>query len=122
LQKDINYIIIKQWISYDYQQVLFAHTRRIRESKVVVSRPTAETEKTTKITMVKTTSNDQDRNSLCVVRKKDRSPSRSPSRTTVVYKKEVRSPSRSPNRTTVVYKKKVRSPSRSPNRTTVVYA
>ena len=102
----MNYIIIKQWISYDYQQVLFAHTRRIREGKVVVSRPTTETVTTTKITTL--TTNDQDRNNLCVVVKKDRSPSRSPSRRTVVYK-EVRSPSRSPNRATVVYKKKVRT-------------
>lgn len=102
LRKDTNYIIIKQWISYDYQQVLFTHTRRIREGRVVVSRPTTETVTTTKITTV--TTNDQDRNNLCVVVKKGRSPSRSPSRTTVVYK-EVRSPSRSPNRATVVYKK-----------------
>ena len=84
----MNYIIIKQWISYDYQQVLFAHTRRIREGKVVVSRPTTETVTTTKITTL--TTNDQDRNNLCVVVKKDRSPSRSPSRRTVVYKKKVR--------------------------------
>jgi hypothetical protein len=111
LQKDTNYIIIKQWISYDYQQVLFAHTRRIREGRVVVTQPTTETMTTTKITTL--TTNDRDRKNLCVVVKKDRSPSRSPSkspsRTTVVYRKDVRSPSRSPNRTTVVYKKKVRT-------------
>lgn len=97
MQKDTNYIIIKQCISYDYQEALFAHTRRIRES----TRPTTDTVTTTKITTV--TSNDQDRNSLCVVVKKDRSPSGSPGRTTVVYKKEARTPSRSPRRTTFVY-------------------
>jgi hypothetical protein len=37
LQHDSNYIIIKKWVTEDFQEELFAHSRRIREDKVIRS-------------------------------------------------------------------------------------
>jgi hypothetical protein len=37
LQRDSNYIIIKKWVTEDFQEELFAHSRRIREGKVIHS-------------------------------------------------------------------------------------
>ncbi|KAF9895430.1 hypothetical protein FE257_000336 [Aspergillus nanangensis] len=43
-ESDGNYIVIKQWINQDLQDQLFAHTRRIREGKLVTQTATTQTE------------------------------------------------------------------------------
>ncbi|KAL4896697.1 hypothetical protein BDV59DRAFT_171242 [Aspergillus ambiguus] len=43
-ERDRNYIIIKQWITEDMQEELFAHTRRIREGKLVTQTSSSQTE------------------------------------------------------------------------------
>ncbi|RMJ27260.1 hypothetical protein PHISP_01845 [Aspergillus sp. HF37] len=63
--RDSNYIIIKMWISEDLQDELFAHTRRLREGKLV-------TETSSSTTELKV--NDRRKDRMYLVRKK--SPSR----------------------------------------------
>lgn len=58
---DGNYIIIKQWISEDLQEELFAHTRRLREGKLV-------TETSSTLTELKV--NDRKKDRMYLVRKK----------------------------------------------------
>lgn len=65
LQLDSNYIIIKQWISEDFQEELFAHTRRLREGKLVTQ---------TSNTLTELKVNDKKKDKMFLVRKK--SPSR----------------------------------------------
>ncbi|KAJ9484871.1 hypothetical protein VN97_g8496 [Penicillium thymicola] len=60
-EHDPNYIIIKQWIDDDFQEMLFAHTRRIREGKVL-----AQTSHSTTELKV----NDRKKDRLYMVRKK----------------------------------------------------
>lgn len=60
-QLDSNYIIIKQWISEEFQEELFAHTRRLREGKVI-------TEQSSSLTELKV--NDSKRDKMYLVRKK----------------------------------------------------
>lgn len=60
-ERDSNYIIIKQWISEDFQEELFAHTRRLREGRLVT-----QTSNTTTELRV----NDRRRDRLYLVRKK----------------------------------------------------
>lgn len=43
-QSDSNYIIIKRWITEDLQEELFAHTRRLRENKVLTQSSSSTTE------------------------------------------------------------------------------
>lgn len=64
-QLDSNYIIIKQWVSEDFQEELFAHTRRLREGKLV-------TQSSSHLTELKV--NDKKKDKMYLVRKK--SPSR----------------------------------------------
>jgi hypothetical protein len=58
---DGNYIIIKQWVSEDLQEELFAHTRRLREGKLV-------TETSSTLTELKV--NDRKKDRMFLVRKK----------------------------------------------------
>jgi hypothetical protein len=44
LQRDTNYIIIKKWVTEDFQEELFAHSRRIREGKVIAQTSSSTTE------------------------------------------------------------------------------
>jgi hypothetical protein len=62
---DGNYIIIKTWISEELQEELFAHTRRLRDGKLV-------TETSSTLTELKV--NDRKKDKMYLVRKK--SPSR----------------------------------------------
>ncbi|KAA8644603.1 hypothetical protein EYZ11_010922 [Aspergillus tanneri] len=62
---DSNYIIIKQWITEDFQEELFAHTRRLREGKLVTQ---------TSNTLTELKVNDRKKDKMYLVRKK--SPSR----------------------------------------------
>lgn len=62
---DGNYIIIKQWITEDFQEELFAHTKRIRDGKLV-------TQTSNSLTELKVS--DRNKDKLYLVRKK--SPSR----------------------------------------------
>ncbi|KAL1964659.1 hypothetical protein VTN77DRAFT_6685 [Rasamsonia byssochlamydoides] len=64
-EHDSNYIIIKTWISEDFQEELFAHTRRIREGKLV-------SETSSSLTELRV--NDKKKDKMYLVRKK--SPSR----------------------------------------------
>ncbi|TPR11495.1 hypothetical protein CAN33_0049000 [Aspergillus niger] len=59
---DGNYIIIKQWISEDFQEELFAHTRRLREGKLV-------TQHSSTLTELKV--NDRKKDKMYLVRKKN---------------------------------------------------
>uniref|UniRef100_A0A093V6H5 Reticulocyte-binding protein 2 like a n=1 Tax=Talaromyces marneffei PM1 TaxID=1077442 RepID=A0A093V6H5_TALMA len=60
--RDGNYIIIKQWISEDFQEELFAHTRRLRGGKLIE-------ETSTTLTELKV--NDRKRDKMYLVRKKN---------------------------------------------------
>ncbi|CAI7624948.1 hypothetical protein PCG10_001738 [Penicillium crustosum] len=60
-EHDPNYIIIKQWIDDEFQEILFAHTRRIREGKML-----AQTSNTTTELRV----NDRKKDKLYMIRKK----------------------------------------------------
>lgn len=60
-QFDGNYIIIKQWISEDFQEELFAHTRRIRDGRLV-------SENSHNLTELKV--NDRNKDKMYLVRKK----------------------------------------------------
>ena len=62
---DGNYIIIKQWITEDFQEELFAHTKRIRDGKLV-------SQTSNSLTELKVS--DRNKDKLYLVRKK--SPSR----------------------------------------------
>ncbi|OJJ57477.1 hypothetical protein ASPSYDRAFT_1056088 [Aspergillus sydowii CBS 593.65] len=62
---DGNYMIIKAWISEELQEELFAHSRRLREGKVI-------TEKSNTLTELRV--NDRNKDKMYLVRKK--SPSR----------------------------------------------
>ncbi|KAJ5217336.1 hypothetical protein N7468_010344 [Penicillium chermesinum] len=64
-ERDSNYIIIKRWITEDFQEELFSHTRRLREGKVIAQTSSSTTE--LKI-------NDRNKDKMYLVRKK--SPSR----------------------------------------------
>ena len=65
LQSDTNYIIIKRWITEDFQEELFAHTRRLRERKMIAQ---------TSSSMTELRVNDRNKDKMFLVRKK--SPSR----------------------------------------------
>ncbi|KAJ5899087.1 hypothetical protein N7495_003831 [Penicillium taxi] len=43
-ERDSNYIIIKRWIDDDFQETLFAHTRRLRDNKVIAQTSHSTTE------------------------------------------------------------------------------
>ncbi|GKZ18434.1 hypothetical protein AbraIFM66951_003175 [Aspergillus brasiliensis] len=58
---DSNYIIIKQWISEDFQEELFAHSRRLREGKLVTQ---------TSSTLTELKVNDRKKDKMYLVRKK----------------------------------------------------
>ncbi|CRG84892.1 hypothetical protein PISL3812_02068 [Talaromyces islandicus] len=60
--RDPNYIIIKKFISEEFQEELFSHTRRIREGKLV-------TETSTTLTELKV--NDRKKDKMYLVRKKN---------------------------------------------------
>jgi hypothetical protein len=60
-QRDSNYIIIKQFITEEFQEELFSHSRRIREGKLV-------TETSTTLTELKV--NDHKKDKMYLVRKK----------------------------------------------------
>lgn len=60
-QRDSNYIIIKQWVSEDFQEELFAHTRRLLEGRLVTQTSSSTTE--LKI-------NDKKKDKMYLVRKK----------------------------------------------------
>ena len=62
---DGNYIITKQWITEDFQEELFAHTKRIRDGKLV-------SQTSNSLTELKVS--DRNKDKLYLVRKK--SPSR----------------------------------------------
>ncbi|KAJ5089515.1 hypothetical protein N7532_008199 [Penicillium argentinense] len=64
-ERDTNYIIIKRWVSEDFQEELFSHTRRIREGKMIAQTSSSTTE--LKV-------NDRNKDKMYLVRKK--SPSR----------------------------------------------
>ena len=64
-QHDTNYIIIKRWVTEDFQEELFSHTRRLREGKVLTQTSSSTTE--LKV-------NDRHKDKMYLVRKK--SPSR----------------------------------------------
>ncbi|KAJ5380291.1 uncharacterized protein N7496_002719 [Penicillium cataractarum] len=64
-ERDSNYIIIKRWITEDLQEELFAHTRRLRDGKLIAQTSSSTTE--LKI-------NDRNKEKMYLVRKK--SPSR----------------------------------------------
>ncbi|KAJ6108269.1 hypothetical protein N7523_009592 [Penicillium sp. IBT 18751x] len=64
-ERDTNYIIIKRWITEDFQEELFAHTRRLREGKVIAQTSSSTTELRV---------NDRNKDKMYLVRKK--SPSR----------------------------------------------
>ncbi|CAP97849.1 Pc22g05610 [Penicillium rubens Wisconsin 54-1255] len=60
-ENDTNYIIIKKWIDDEFQEQLFAHTRRLREGKVIAS---------TSHSMTELKVNDRKKDKLFLVRKK----------------------------------------------------
>ncbi|KAJ6149409.1 hypothetical protein N7471_000608 [Penicillium samsonianum] len=60
-EHDTNYIIIKKWIDDDFQEQLFAHTRRLREGKVIAQ---------TSHSMTELKVNDRKKDKLFMVRKK----------------------------------------------------
>ncbi|PTU18346.1 hypothetical protein P175DRAFT_0443631 [Aspergillus ochraceoroseus IBT 24754] len=64
-ERDGNYIIIKTWVSEDLQEELFAHTRRLREGKLITQ---------TSSTLTELKVNDRKKDKMYIVRKK--SPSR----------------------------------------------
>lgn len=64
-ERDSNYIIIKRWVTEDFQEELFSHTKRIREGKVL----TQTSSSTTELRI-----NDRGKDKMYLVRKK--SPSR----------------------------------------------
>ncbi|KAJ5168298.1 uncharacterized protein N7482_003892 [Penicillium canariense] len=64
-ERDTNYIIIKRWVTEDFQEELFAHTRRLREGKLVAQTSSSTTELRI---------NDRNKDKMFLVRKK--SPSR----------------------------------------------
>ena len=61
-QLDGNYIIIKQWISEDFQEELFAHSRRLREGKLVAQHSS---------TLTELKVNDRKKDKMYLVRKKN---------------------------------------------------
>jgi hypothetical protein len=61
LQHDSNYIIIKKWVTEDFQEELFAHSRRIREGKIIAQTSSSTTE--LKV-------NDRKKDKMYLVRKK----------------------------------------------------
>ena len=61
MQTDTNFIVIKQWISEEFQEDLFAHTRRIREGKVLAQ---------TSHSMTELKVNDRNKDKMFLVRKK----------------------------------------------------
>ncbi|OXV10772.1 hypothetical protein Egran_01466 [Elaphomyces granulatus] len=65
--RDGNYIIIKTYVSKELQEELFAHTRRLREPKLI-------TEQSSSLTELKV--NDKNKDKLYLVRKKSPAPSR----------------------------------------------
>ncbi|KAJ5133696.1 hypothetical protein N7448_001280 [Penicillium atrosanguineum] len=64
-ERDTNYIIIKRWVTEDFQEELFAHSRRLREGKVIAQTSSSTTELRV---------NDRNKDKMYLVRKK--SPSR----------------------------------------------
>ncbi|KAJ5086617.1 hypothetical protein NUU61_007924 [Penicillium alfredii] len=64
-ERDSNYIIIKRWITEDFQEELFSHSRRLREGKVL-------TQTSSSLTELKV--NDRNKDKMYLIRKK--SPSR----------------------------------------------
>ena len=61
VQRDTNFIIIKKWITEDFQEELFAHSRRIREGKVIAQTSSSTTELRI---------NDRNKDKMYLVRKK----------------------------------------------------
>jgi hypothetical protein len=68
LQKDSNYILIKEYISDELQDELFAHTKKLRSRKLLLEGPVH------KETILKI--NDKKKDKMYLVRKKDTSPMR----------------------------------------------
>lgn len=62
LQRDPNYLIIKKYISEDLQEELFAHTRRLREGKLVSE---------TSSTNIELRVNDRNKDKMYLVRKRN---------------------------------------------------
>ena len=62
-QRDGNYIIIKQWISEDFQEELFEHSRKLRGGSTKLIEETSTT-----LTELKV--NDRKRDKMYLVRKK----------------------------------------------------
>ncbi|CAI7644861.1 hypothetical protein N7533_005496 [Penicillium manginii] len=60
-ERDSNYIIIKKWVTEDFQEELFAHSRRIREGKIIAQTSSSTTE--LKV-------NDRKKDKMYLVRKK----------------------------------------------------
>jgi len=66
-ERDGNYIIIKTYVSKELQEELFAHTRRLREPKLI-------TEQSSSLTELRV--NDKNKDKLYLVRKKSPAPTR----------------------------------------------
>lgn len=64
-QRDSNYIIIKRWITEDFQEELFEHTRRLRQGKLLTQTAAQTTSVQTEIKV-----NDRMRDKMFLVRKK----------------------------------------------------
>ncbi|KAJ5183644.1 hypothetical protein N7492_001260 [Penicillium capsulatum] len=69
-ERDSSYIIIKRWVTEDFQEELFGHTRRLREGKVLTQTSASTTELRVK---------DRNKDKMFLVRKK------SPSRRTRIF-------------------------------------
>ena len=69
LQKDSEYIVIKQYVDQDLQDRLFAHTRMLRERKMITGPIEKDTVTTLKV-------RDKTKDQMFLVRKKSKSPGR----------------------------------------------
>jgi hypothetical protein len=67
VQEDSDYILIKQYVSNDLQDQLFAHTKKIKSRKLI--EPPIEKQTILKVS-------DRKKDKMFLVRKKDRSPGR----------------------------------------------
>jgi hypothetical protein len=69
VQKDSEYIVIKQYVDQDLQDQLFEHTRTLRERKMIVGPVEKDTITTLKV-------RDKSKDQMYLVRKKSKSPGR----------------------------------------------
>jgi len=72
-QEDDDFIIIKKWIDNDFQDVLFEHTRKMKERKLITPGYTKESVTTT---VLKPSNVVKNKDQMYLVRTKSKSPAR----------------------------------------------